>query len=284
MYYRGVQNPKIGYYDGATEKLMAGAAFPDKAAMGDVYLCGDYEYRLNEFDGFLWWTVNIKDKTKETYSPLLNDLAGVTIGNLDYAFKGCVNMITAPEIPKSVTHMEGTFQGCTSLVEAPAIPYGVITLGSTFYGCTKLSVVPEIPATVTQFCATFENCTSLKTPPIIHSSPDTPNIAMDNTFKGCSALISAPTIPQNVVSMSRTFEGCVSLKSAPTIPSQVGLLLYTFKGCTSLTGEIEINANPNQGGPGCFSGTVEPIKIVGSCWESTKKELAGTANKGNVTY
>ena len=65
MYYRGVQNPKIGYYDGATEKLMAGAAFPDKAAMGDVYLCGDYEYRLNEFDGFLWWTVNIKDKTKE---------------------------------------------------------------------------------------------------------------------------------------------------------------------------------------------------------------------------
>lgn len=42
-----------------------------------------------------------------------------------YSFAGCTNLVSAPEIPKTVTKMDGCFKGCTSLAKAPVIPDGV---------------------------------------------------------------------------------------------------------------------------------------------------------------
>ena len=85
--------------------------------------------------------------------------------------------------------------------------------------------------------------------------------------------------------MYATFYNCTVLESAPTIPSSVKEMRQTFYSCTSLTGDIEINTNLNFATyTNCFYNTVNPITITGSCNDTTKAYLAGTANNGNVTY
>ena len=83
--------------------------------------------------------------------------------------------------------------------------------------------------------------------------------------------------------MSETFKNCTSLITAPTIPSSVTDMAATFKGCTSLTGTIIINANPtiyNDSSGGCFEDTIKPINLIGD--STILQELANTANNGNV--
>ena len=64
------------------------------------------------------------------------------------------------------------------------------------------------------------------------------------TFYNCTALTTAPTIPNCAINMRSTFMGCTALTTVSTIPSSVTNMYQTFYGCTSLTGTIEINANP----------------------------------------
>ena len=44
---------------------------------------------------------------------------------------------------------------------------------------------------------------------------------LNNCFKGCTALTTAPTIPNSVTEMGSCFFGCTSLTTAPTIPNSV---------------------------------------------------------------
>ena len=205
------------------------------------------------------------------------------------AFNSCTSLVDASNliIPNSVTNMYGTFQSCTNLTKLPIIPNNVTNLSSTFRGCTSLTDISNfvIPNGVTQLYMTFQGCTGLTDA----SGLVIPNSVtlLDSLFRGCTNLTKVPVIPNSVTSISTMFYECTSLTEAPVIPSSVTDMSYAFWKCTSLTGEVEINGNPSYDSKDyqeCFYGTTKPIKIVGSCSETTKVRLAGTANKGNVTY
>ena len=192
-------------------------------------------------------------KTDKTYP--------VTI--LRGTFHGCTKLITAPEIPLTVTDMQATFDACTGLTTVPEIPSSVTKMICTFRGCTNLINIPEIPSSVTDMIGTFAECTNLTTAPTIPSSvkdmretfygctklmtaPEIPSSVtnMEWTFRGCTGLLTAPMIPSSVTNMNATFQGCTKLMTAPTIPSGVTSLDMTFTNCINLTGNLIINANP----------------------------------------
>ena len=157
-----------------------------------------------------------------------------------------------------VTRLEYTFESCKYLTNPPVIPKNVDRMQGTFMACTALKSAPIIPDNVTY---------------------------MGQIFAGCTALENAPIIPDSVDSLASTFKDCTSLAVAPVIPSSVGNMMNTFVGCSSLTGEIEINAAITDANVSyCFSDTVLPITITGSCPDETKVALAATATNGNVTW
>ena len=85
------------------------------------------------------------------------------------------------------------------------------------------------------------------------------------TFKNCTNLTTAPTIPENVKDMRYTFWSCDNLTTAPKIPNSVTDMYCTFQYCRSLTGEVEINASNLECYDYCFDGTRNPITLTGTC-------------------
>ena len=142
-----------------------------------------------------------------------------------------------------------------------------------FYGMTGWGVGP-IDSTKTEYgeilqCVnnldvvgldrTFKDCTELVTAPKIPEGI----LSLEETFSGCTSLITAPTIPNGVTSLYMTFNGCTSLTTAPKIPSSVTGLGWTFFGCTSLVKGPDlseaINVTAIEGAfNGCTSMTIAP--------------------------
>lgn len=54
------------------------------------------------------------------------------------------------------------------------------------------------------------------------------------SFKGCTNLVTPPTLPSSVTSMRKTFFECTSLKTAPDIPSGVTDMMECFYHCSAL--------------------------------------------------
>lgn len=131
------------------------------------------------------------------------------------AFINCDELVIAPQIPHTVTNMQGTFKNCTSLKEC------------------------SIPSSVTNLLATFQNCESLEKAPVI------PNFVIDMgwTFRGCINLKSAPIIPETVTNMKQTFGACTNLINGSNIPKNVTNIQWTYQDCINLRGFISINAN-----------------------------------------
>lgn len=90
-----------------------------------------------------------------------------------------------------------------------------------------------ISYTLNSLTDTFKNCSALTTAPTIPSSVTN----MINTFSGCTSLTTAPAIPSGVTNMQGTFRDCTSLTNVPVdlIPSSVRNMGYIFDGCTNLT-------------------------------------------------
>ena len=65
---------------------------------------------------------------------------------------------------------------------------------------------------------------------------------MYGCFNFCTSLVSAPEIPDGVISLESCFYYCTSLVTASEIPNSVTNMVNCFYYCTSLTGEIIINA------------------------------------------
>ena len=91
-------------------------------------------------------------------------------------------------------------------------------------------------------------------------------VRLYQTFQGCSNLIQAPKIPNNVTNMTFTFSECTNLSQAPDIPSGVKYMNcafldcknliqapnipssaeyidQTFYGCTKLSGKLTVNSS-----------------------------------------
>lgn len=110
---------------------------------------------------------------------------------------------------------------------------------------------------ITNMNNTFKECTSLATAPIIPSSVT----SMNSTFSYCD-LKTAPAIPNGVYNMKDTFSGCTSLTAAPAIPNGVTNMYSTFSGCTSLITAPEIPSSVtdmDQTFFGCSSLTTAPV-------------------------
>ena len=87
-------------------------------------------------------------------------------------------------------------------------------------------------ASVTNMTSTFWNCSALTTAPTIPNTITT----MDYTFYRCSSLTTV-IIPNSVTSMNGTFQNCTALTDLSdfVIPSGVTSMEATFEHCTNLT-------------------------------------------------
>ena len=77
---------------------------------------------------------------------------------------------------------------------------------------------------------TYEKCTALRTAPAIPEGVT----EMNYTFSQCSTLENAPVLPKSLKKMEYTFSNCVALQVAPTIPDGVESMYCTFNWCRSL--------------------------------------------------
>ena len=118
---------------------------PENSLIGDIYVCGDYKYVLQN-NG---WSASALDKNKEQYGALLGSFNGKSLISINGAFSNCSQMKTAPAIPTTVSDISNAFCNCSSLITAPTIPNSVVNMTSTFKGCTSLTGVITINASVT---------------------------------------------------------------------------------------------------------------------------------------
>ena len=216
--------------------------FPD--SIDDIYT----EDRLEPDIGW-----NVRAKTdKAEYERIYDAIYGEPVTHMFRTFMFCRNMTVSPEIPKYIVDMCYTFCN-TSITEAPKLPTGLLRLAQTFSG-TSITVAPEIPNTVTEIFYAFSG----------------------------TKIVIMPVIPDSVIDMAYAFTECEYLETATAIPSGVKDMTSIFDYCPSLTGEIEINANPERFNY-AFSGTSKPITLTGSASQETLEALAATSSKNNIT-
>lgn len=178
MGYEVSPTTTIGDYTTATACYSPGDAFPEVMQVGDVYICGDYEYRFNQVWvyglGGVWlpvwllfdeyeegWGARVLDDTQEGYGEILPSINGVPVVNLYMTFRGCSNLKKSPSLPSEVANLSHAYNGCISMKTAPVIPEAVNNLNGTFVGCISLRKAPVIPESVEHMYETFRNCKSL---------------------------------------------------------------------------------------------------------------------------
>ena len=162
---------------------------------------------------------------------------GKSISNMNNMFENS-GIRTCPDIPSSVKHMQNTFKGCTNLLEAPELSPNATNGVDMFKGCTSLVSTPSvIPSSFTGIQNMFEGCTSLVTTKfsVIPSTINTENGA-EAVFKGCTSLVAGPSIIESgVIDAASMFEGCESLTTTPSnLGSTIIEMNSMFKGCSSL--------------------------------------------------
>lgn len=192
-------------------------------------------------------------------------------------FRGCTNLIAAPELPATAVSeycYQDMFNGCTSLTTAPNLPVNSLREGcykNMFKNCISLAIAPKLPATViSTYCykGMFEGCTSLINAPELKYSLMLPSGCYEGMFKNCTSLIDTPYLYSRELGYgcyASMFEGCTSL-------TETSILLATslaghcyenmFKDCTSLVEAPTIRATEleNYCCCGMFSGCTSLIQ------------------------
>ena len=90
-----------------------------------------------------------------------------------------------------------------------------------------------------------------------------------------------PAIPTTVTDMNSTFAGDVSMETLTSIPSFVNDTSSTFSGCEMISGDLEINASPEDYS-GMFSDAVSATKVNLKGNSAILNEMALTNDGGNV--
>ncbi len=101
--------------------------------------------------------------------------------------------------------------------------------------------------------------------------------SVDSLFKGCTALVSAPKLPNSITSMNNTYEGCTSLTNVEYIPTSTTSMLGTFKNCSSLEGYIRIPNESVTFDSNTFSGTTNTIIVEVPSNSDTYDNLSAVA-------
>ncbi len=229
--------------------LNAGDEFPSIVKDGDMYSYGDYQYKYNYNHQITQW---VNDTTQNGWGVKITDK---TKTKYDEILKYINN--------KPITNTNALFNNCVNLEFSPQIPDTVINTGTMFQGCSSLKKAPKLPSNVQRVDFMFNQCTQL----------------ID---------ISEIKLNSNITSLYCFLSGCENLVDISTliIPSSVDDMRNVFTNCSKLNGTITINANPTTYEK-CFYQYYEAngtIKIMGSCSQQTKENLASTNNRNNVTY
>ncbi|MBE5819311.1 MAG: hypothetical protein E7310_00535 [Clostridiales bacterium] len=83
-----------------------------------------------------------------------------------------------------------------------------------------------------------------------------PIVNLFGTFKNCTNLVKAPSIPSTVTYLNQTFLGCSNLKNPPDLPGVATNVNDLFYGCSSLVAPPEMPkgiTNMNNAFRGCSS-------------------------------
>lgn len=83
----------------------------------------------------------------------------------------------------------------------------------------------------------------------------------NSLFKGCTSLVSAPRMSDDITDMDNTFYGCTSLTNINYIPSSVTSMNSTFYGCTNLEGIVKIISEDVVANSSVFTGTTKTINL-----------------------
>ena len=186
---------------------------------------------------------NLDETFRECVNLTESPVIPATVTSMRGTFSGCTNLQTAPVLPNSVVDMGYTFDGCASLIKAPKLPDNVVDLNWTFENCSSLIEAPIIPDTVEKMNFTFDE-TSIKTyagstdPDGDFSNYVIPSkvTTMEQTFLHCTYITHAPDVSAaiSLTNMTNTFSGCTSLIEAPILPDNVENMAQTFNDCTNL--------------------------------------------------
>ena len=77
---------------------------------------GDYVYtKETDSSGLTGWKVDVLDKTKTEYGPIESKIGGIPVTDMHGTFKGCENLVIAPEIPATVEILSFAFADCPNL-------------------------------------------------------------------------------------------------------------------------------------------------------------------------
>ena len=134
---QGSSIPKGAYYismNMETGEPTIQDELPETLNEYDIYLYGDYIYvysgeeiggwmvglATTEYFEMLGLTETLSDypvtdRNQTTYGPILENINGQPVTNMNYTFQGCTSLAKIPVIPKSVISTEGIFERVTSL-------------------------------------------------------------------------------------------------------------------------------------------------------------------------
>lgn len=254
--------PDLPSYDATAPELN-----PDDGTTpqnGDVYYFGDYKYTYTHGTGTYTkggWKVTLNlevtDKTKSSYGPILESINKKPIIALDSTFEDCKNLVESPIIPSQTQSIKFAYKNCTSLETAPKIPDDMMYMINTFYGCSSLKVAPEIPSGATRLSGAFYACKNLEVAPkLSHIKGNGSNaydyykgeLLLKNIFAYCEKLktyagsndsdgdFSNYILPNDVQSLEGAFMYCKSIVKAPNITANTNCtgLRQTFWYCENL--------------------------------------------------
>lgn len=171
-----------------------------------VYICRDGEAvdnmggdRFTSTGGFLELKGNIM-------SLLDSECQSTTLGTEAFKglFKGCqvqlANELKLPAMQLSTGCYAEMFKGCKNLLKAPELPATELAeqcYSDMFSGCLDLHVIPALPAETTApacYANMFKGCTSIKEAPALPAT-ELSGYCYYNMFNGCSNLEKAPMLP-----------------------------------------------------------------------------------------
>lgn len=163
-----------------------------------------------------------------------NDTENVT--NMNYMFRSCVNLRSAPLINTSkATSMLYMFSDCQQLTTVPQYDTSAAReMGNFFSSCYKLTDVPQLnTSNAVLLNNLFAHCYSLTNPPLLNTDKCT---SMTFMFIDCPKLTTIPLYnTSNVTQMYGTFDSCTKLEIIPALDvSKVEQMTNIFNGCTNL--------------------------------------------------
>ena len=158
----------------------------------------------------------------------------ISVTSMVHTFYDCSELVTAPEIPNTVTNMHVTFYKAVGLINPPnKIPNSVINMNYTFIECTKLENVPELGNNIKYMIATYSKTNIVEYHTEFPDSLET----MKAIFQECKSLtaFNIKNIPQNVKDISWAFSKCSDLEIFNSIlPKNLEDMSNSFRECTSL--------------------------------------------------